>query len=772
MHAPQTRRRWWPAGLRLLALLLLASPATAATLAGRLVEAANGHAIEGASVRLLETGQAVRTSRDGGFSFTHLPPGAYTLSTHHVAYADIERALRLAAGGVDGLVIELRPALYRTGEVVVRSSRSTATLGSLPYAAGALADEALRDLPVVSIGDAAARLPGVALQRDGTWGTAVSVRGLGHYSVVALVDNVRIETATEHAGGLSLVNMQDLERVEVMKSAGSVLTGSGALGGAVQLVTRRAAFSDRPRWGGEWTESASGVDGGFARYAAVEHAGASHALRLSGSFREAGDTQTPRGLLANSQFRDWSLNGSLGLRTIGRQALTLLYQRVQAEDTGIPGGAPFPAAAVVRYPLARRELAGLEYVIPNLSPRIALLTARLSRQVIERDVELIQSPVITLTPHATHTTTSGQLEARLTPGAGQLLIIGGELWHRALDSMRERWLYAQNKEIVERPIPLAAYMSGGGFVQDEWSVVPNRARVVLGARWDKSRTHNDPAHNPEYVIAGGTVQTHPAGQILMWPEGTSYDDSWSANAGLNLVIAKPLTCSVLLASAFRSPAVEERFSYLDLGSSLHVGNPSLKPERSTALNVGARLQLERTTLRLDAFGNQLTDLVAETPGTFEGRPAFVKNNIGEARLYGFEATGEQRLCASAAFQGSLAYVRGEDTQRHANLPQIAPLEGRAELDLEAHGAGTLRLACDAAHAQGNPAAGETRTAGWTTWGATFASVPLPAGGAAVRFRLGVENVFDRAYRLHLSTLRGVVKLEPGRNWFAAATATF
>jgi outer membrane receptor protein involved in Fe transport len=51
-------------------------------------------------------------------------------------------------------------------------------------------------------------------------------------------------------------------------------------------------------------------------------------------------------------------------------------------------------------------------------------------------------------------------------------------------------------------------------------------------------------------------------------------------------------------------------------------------------------------------------------------------------------------------------------------------------------------------------------------------VPVPAGGAAVRFRVGVDNVFDRAYRLHLSTLRGVVKLEPGRNWFAAATASF
>jgi hemoglobin/transferrin/lactoferrin receptor protein len=354
------------------------------------------------------------------------------------------------------------------------------------------------------------------------------------------------------------------------------------------------------------------------------------------------------------------------------------------------------------------------------------------------------------------------------------VVVGGELWHRALLSQREKHLSAAHKIVGERPVPASAYMSGGAFAQDDWNVSPGRLRAVFGARYDRSRTHNDLTFNPEYVIVNGVKQLPTPGQVVLWPSETSYDESWSANAGAHLAVTRHATLSLLLATAFRSPSLEERYQFLDLGSSLHVGNPALEPERSLSLNAGGSLDFERTSLRLDAFGNRLTNLVSETPGTFEGRTTnvFVKTNIGEARLYGFELSGEQRLAPGAALRASLAYVRGEDTRHHVNLAQIAPLSGHAELDVNAARAGTLRFTCDAAHTQGNPAAGEAVTPGWAIWGASLACPPLPAGAATIRLRAGVENAFDRAYRLHLTTLRGLVKSEPGRNVFASATLAF
>jgi outer membrane receptor protein involved in Fe transport len=150
----------------------------------------------------------------------------------------------------------------------------------------------------------------------------------------------------------------------------------------------------------------------------------------------------------------------------------------------------------------------------------------------------------------------------------------------------------------------------------------------------------------------------------------------------------------------------------------------------------------------------------------------VKTNVGEARLYGFELSAEQRLGARHAVTVSFASVRGEDTGRHVELPQIAPLAASAEWSADASRAGTLRLGVSAAHAQDRPAPDEARTAGWTTWRASWASVPWHAGGATFRVRAGCDNLFDRAYRRHLSTLRGLVRLEPGRGAWLNVTTSF
>ena len=760
--------------LLLLASLAPAAGAGTATLSGRLVDRGTHRPVESVLVRLLENGRAQRTDAGGRFTFTTLAPGTYTLSTHHLAYGDVERTVRVGAEPGDSVVVLLDPALYRAGEIVVRGTRSATPVGSTPWAADAANDEQLRETPALTMSDAVSRLPGLALSRDGMWETALSIRGLGRSNVVTLVDNTRIETSTDLSGGLSLVNPLDLERVEVMKSSGSVLSGSGALGGAVQLVTRRASFSDRPRFGAEWTDGVTSADRGISHYLAAEQTGAGHALRVSGGYRNASLTRTPLGDLPNSQYRDYSGTASLALRTFREQTLTGIYQRSQAEDTGIPGGTPFTAAAKVTYPMARRELFGLEYAMPNVRPSVPLVTARLSRQEIARDVQVVQTPTLTVTPHATHVTTSGQLEARVTPGRDHLLIVGAELWHRGVVSLREkRFATTPSKIVGERPIPRSAYMSGGVYAQDDWNLVPDHVRAVFGARYDRSRTHNDLTMNPDYVIVNGVRQYPTPGQTVLWRSTTTYDDSWSANAGLHVAVNRHASASVLFATAFRSPSLEERYQLLDLGSTVYVGNPGLKPERSLSLNVGSRLDWEHTRLHADAFGNQLTDLVTDMPGTFPGYAApkvvYVKTNIGKARLYGFEVSGEQRLVPGAALNASLAYVRGEDRLHHTNLPQVAPLSGQAELALDAFARGALNLTCTAAHTQGNPAAGEARTAGYAVFGWNFASTPVAVGATTLRVRAGIENVFDRDYRLHLSTLRGLLRDEPGRNYFASLT---
>lgn len=740
------------------------------SLNGKVVDASTHQPVAQAIVEVLETGKRKSTDDEGRFQYEQLSSGQYTLSVRHIAYAQTECRIVLSLHQKDSIVINLRPALFKSDEVVVRSTRTSSVMSNIPYPVVIEMNDRLTQFSTVTISDALSKLPGIALVRDGTWETAISIRGMSRSNIVSLIDNTRIETANDIAGALSLINILDLERVEILKSSGSVLYGTGALGGVFHLVTKRASFTDQMQMKAELTNSASSVDGGWSQYAAVEGSSDHYAARMSGGYRNAGNTATPDGVLPNSQYHDFSLTGSLGIKTIDEQSLFISYQRSQAEDTGIPGGSAFGATSAVRYTLARRELFAIEYDIPNSFSRLPLIAFRMSRQEIDRNVEIIQSPTLTVTPHAIHTTMSIQLESKIVPTTDHLLVLGAEAWERELDSRREKNNKSADKIIGERPIPSSKFFSGGIYAQDEWSILPNKLTMTVGARYDWIRVSNDKTFNPEYVIVSGVLYTNTVDSTILWNGSSAHDESWSANAGLQYALNSHMDLTFLAATAFRSPSLEERYQFLDLGNgSVQVGNPNLQPERSLCLNSGVHIHADVLNIRTDFFLNQLRNLVSVAPGVFEGRPATMNTNIGEARLYGYEFFGEIELTAWSVLKTSLAYVRGQDTRKHADLPQIAPFNGRVEWSSYIRRVGTMSISCSGAASQGNLSSGEIHTAGYAVVDVTIVSVPWNIGCCTWTLRSGIQNVLNNAYQNHLSTLRGLLKEEPGRNYFLSLT---
>jgi hemoglobin/transferrin/lactoferrin receptor protein len=767
--------------------------------AGRVVDASSHRGVDRASVNVIETGIQASTDSSGRFRLSELSPGQYTVSVRRIGYAEAERTIVVPALGreqettgvertfvvpllnrdqesasgatapTDGIVIELQSVLLQADDVIIRSTRTSSVARNAPFPL----EVVMHDDPLlhsaITVSDAIGKTSGASLVRDGAWETAISIRGMSRSNIVMLVDDTRIETANDIAGALSLVDVHELERVEVLKSPGSSLYGSGALGGVIHLMMKRPSFSSRMHTHLEVNEGVTSVDRGASHHLAFENSSDAYALRMSGGYRKAGNTMTPAGSLPNSQYADFNIAGQFGLKTHGLQTLFITYQRTQAEDTGIPGGAPIATAAQAKYLLARRELFAVDYSIPNISMFVPLLTVKLSRQTIDRNVEIVQTPALTLTPHAVHGTASAQIESKLAVGPDMLLTVGTEAWQRDLDSRREKIMKSADLIIGERPVPVSSFFSGGLYVHNEWRISPDRMTLALGGRYDWIRVSNDDAYNPDYRITSGIEDRQPRDRHLLWKHGTAHDESWSANAGAVYTLSSAVNLSCLAAAAFRSPSLEERFQFIDLGSLVRVGDPTLRPERSISINAGVHLRHDLISVQADFFYNGLTDLVTEIPGTFEGRPALVKANIGEARLYGFEFTGATLLTSWAALSYSIAYVRGEDMRTHANLPQIAPLNGQAALKVSLPSIGSMEVSSSYAFTQDLTAAGEMRTPGYAAADADFFSEPCQLKQTSFTFNAGIRNIFNKAYRTHLSTLRGLIQQEPGTNLYLSVT---
>ena len=741
------------------------------SLFGSVVDAATHQPISHAIVALLEIKQQTSTDEKGRFHFDQLGIGRYTLAVRHIAFTAIEHRISLSSFGRDTLVIELQSALIPSQEVIVRSTRTTDYLKDTPYPVTIVTSDRLIENSNVTVSDALSREPGIALVRDGMWETLISIRGMTRYNVVMTIDHTRIETANDHAAALSLLNPFDIDRIEVVKGASSALAGTGAFGGVVSIITKSPSFSDEPYMNGESMVRYESVNNSHAEYLALEGGSDIYRFRTSGMFRKADNYSSPTGIVPNSYFGDWDFSADAGVKLFGRHSFDFVYQRSQTDDAGIPGGSSlFPPTAIVKYSLARRELFKAEYTIPSISESFSSLVIRASQQNIERDVNLIANQKLTKTPHAIHSTGTVQTEATIIPLDGLSLTAGAELWQRSISSGRETYKLGNDTILEEVPLPNSSFTSAGIYIQDEWRMIPQYTTLVLGGRYDGIQVHNDVTYDTLWLKYRGQTVT-PSNRALLWKENTSHTQSWSVNAGIQQNILEYLDASFLTSTAFRTPALEELYAYLTNTSPPHVGNPNLQPEKSISFDCSVHFYIQNVSLTTDMYYNIYQNLVGDTLGTFDGAPAYVKANIGNARIYGYELSLEVAPIDEFKIKSSLSYTRGEDTKNNANLGQIVPMKGNLAAEYLVKEVGTLRIDCALVDKKTNPAKSETSTSGYTLLNVGFTTTSIKGFGARFKLSAGIQNVFNRAYVNFLSTLRGNLNNEPGRNYFLSATIT-
>lgn len=125
-------------------------------------------------------------------------------------------------------------------------------------------------LQPVNVADLLGRVPGVQIQQSGGRGstTGVFIRGTKTAQTLVLIDGVRVGSASSGGASLQHLNLEQIERVEVLRGARSAVYGSDAIGGVIQIFTRRSAgegLQARVRVAagnkGVWERSA-GVSGG------------------------------------------------------------------------------------------------------------------------------------------------------------------------------------------------------------------------------------------------------------------------------------------------------------------------------------------------------------------------------------------------------------------------------------------------------------------------------------------------------------------------------
>ena len=687
--------------------------------------------------------------------------------------------------------------------VVVRATPLPQTAEDLARPVEVLAGARLDEAKANSLGETVNRLPGVQSSYFGPGVGRPIIRGMDGARVQVLSDGLSsgdVSTVSvDHAVSIEpfLAN-----QIEVLKGPSTLLYGSGAIGGAVNVVDGRIpeAATEDPFEGraelraGSVNSEKTGmvrVDGTSASGHFVFHADALHretgdydipgyaeSAAMRASEQEEGEEEgheeeeEAHGVLPNSFVRTDS--GALGVSYVGERGFLGVGASLFNTRYGVPGhaheheeheegeaeaGAEEEGPVHILMDQRRSELRG------GLNGLGAFDTLR---------VKLARNEY-------THTEYEGQQVGTVfdndsTEARVELAHRGWAGWDGAFG------LQASDRDFRaigdEAFVPASQSRDIGLFWMGRRSFGP--VDLELGARHDRNSVDVD-------------------ADEAIGPSRDFSATSLSASARWNL--GEDLHLSFGLDRAQRSPTAEELYS-----NGLHVatqsfefGNPDLDVETANRAEIGAHWHHGPIKIGASVYAVDYTDFVylADTGVEDDGTPARVWNQ-GDARFTGAEAELQWTFLDNDTGQWSLRafgdVVRGRltgdgtrevafsvphDDHTHdytaeialsGNLPRIAPWRVGGELRWEGEhwraGAGAVRYA-----RQDNVADFESETAGYTLVNANVAWHLDTPGGNAWELFVDGSNLLDEEARPHTSFLKDLAPL-PGRNISAGVRLFF
>ncbi len=277
----------------------------------------------------------------------------------------VSRCLALVGAGLivvnsDIARAQIQPKAANLDRVVVTAARYPQPLTDLIADVTLLASEDIARAGVDSLAELLTRVPGVEIATNGGPGSTTSIflRGANRGHTLVLIDGLRVGSSSDGATALEAIPLSQIDHVEILRGPASSLYGADAIGGVIQVFTRRGegALSANTTAGyGTYATSAatagiSGAAGGW-RYAAQG------ATSRSDGFNAIGNPANFSYNPDRDGYRGDSGSGSLAYRFAPEQELSaqFFHSRLNAQFDAGPGFDDRTITTLDAYSIASRN---------------------------------------------------------------------------------------------------------------------------------------------------------------------------------------------------------------------------------------------------------------------------------------------------------------------------------------------------------------------------------------------------------------------------------
>jgi iron complex outermembrane receptor protein len=553
----------------LLSLASIVFSQSTGKIAGVVTDTETGAPLLGANVQVTQTLLGAVTDVNGRFLIRQVPPGAYFVRVSYIGYHSEQTRIRVQRDSTSQIQIALRSSPIPFDQVIATGARQQEDLQRAANSVGVIASSEIRHRNRFRIDESLQSLAGVTLVGENVnvrGGSGYALLGLGASRVLMLIDDVPVLTSDLGRANWDILPVTEVEHIEVLKGAASVLYGAGGISGVVNVLTRRPtatpSFSFRQSIGvyddpsvaqWKWTNR--------TLYYYRTDASYSQAFRRLG-LRLAVSRHESTGDRDNGDFRRWYFTGK-AVHTFPDASNLALFVTYNRDARGLFFKVQNLDSPLISDLFDRINVNGTAASLiynklfsPKFSAKIRL---SYNAQLIGLPSELVKDfkPALGL---------SAEAQANWLPHPDHGLLFGVDYKRDDIESK----YYGTRQGNAFSP-----------YFQEIWKI-SSIWQIHAGLRYDT------------YILVGDSAETQLSPKV-----GASY----------NFLPSSILHFSV--GRGFRVPSLAERFTEFESKNGISLkSNPYLQPERSTLFDAGIRQRVgENLSAEVTAFWNRYDDLI-------------------------------------------------------------------------------------------------------------------------------------------------------------------
>ena len=712
-----------------------AQPKTDANVFGHIINAADGEHIPFINVLVKDTRIGTITDASGHYILTNIPIGEHTLIVTGMGFETKAIDFSIQAKQTIEIDVEVVPTDINLDAIVITSSPTASGFRYQPDMS--YMGEELQKRSEISFGEMLNNSPGVAMRSMGSTPARPVIRGMDGDRILVLENGERMgdisETSADHSIALDPLAAS---RVEVIRGPASLLYGSSALGGVINIIT--TDIPDRWDHGSHGVFSLQGatmnkMGAGFGRYT---YGNDKWSATGRVAYRESSEINTPDGVIPGTSMSNLDAAAGFGFNSSNKS-----------------GGLSFSIANQV-------------YEIPEFidDPNQGV-EIQMQRQAVQGRTNIERKGFFDKAQVRFNATRMYQQEVEYE--------WVGEQRDDEIELEYEKYSLSSTATIQHKPF---SFFDRGavGFnlhahnldIRGEDVYTPGEVRVNLGA----FTFQEIPLSNKMRLQAGLRIDFQHTSAIF--GDNTSQTNgirnalNYTGSLGFNHRPIEGLEVGGQFARSHRNPSVEELYADgIHLGAGVYeIGNTNLKDEVGQGGDLFIRWTSDIIEVELASFVNAFKNyIIFEPTGNFDpksGYPIFQYSG-DEARLIGGELSTTIKPFKGFEIGLGSDFVNGRRiTNGNDYLPFIPPFRFMASLEYDFN-AGWIGASLVSAAKQNRVAPDEDETEGYTLLGLSAGYRQSKYGNHVLILR--VDNLLNQRYRDHLSRIEDRNFPMPGRN---------